>query len=125
MTESPPQAKVEFDEFGFVKGYVCPSCGGQLKLDHVDDIGTQWFKCEKCGQQSWRLKSFEKQRLLEDLREISQPITLDELNEILETTVKYDTTAKLVTFLSMLLNYTDEDQQNIGFSSESAREKPT
>jgi ribosomal protein L37AE/L43A len=48
--------KVEHDEFGFVKGYVCPFCGGPVKKDYVDDIGTCFFKCEKCHQQSVRLK---------------------------------------------------------------------
>lgn len=120
---SLPLAQVEFDEFGFVKGYVCPSCGGQLKHDHTDDIGTRWFKCEKCRQQSSRPKSIEKQKFLEFLRDINRPIKLDELEEIIDTTVKYDKTPAVVTFLSMLLNYTAENQQNIGFSSESARGK--
>jgi len=120
---SPSQVKVEFDEFGVVKGYVCPSCDSQVKFSHDDDIGTQWYKCQKCGLVSWRLKSVEKEKLLEFLRDLARPIKLDELTEILETTVKYDKTPKLVTFLSMLLNYTDECQQNIGFSSESARGK--
>jgi hypothetical protein len=43
--------------------------------------------------------------------------------DILETTIKYDKTPTSVTFLNMLLNYTYECQQNIGFSSESARGK--
>jgi len=120
---SPPQAGVEFDEFGFVKGYVCPNCCGPLKYNHDDDIGTQWFKCQKCGQQTWRLKSVEKEKLLESLRDFSRPINLDELEEIIDTTVKHDKTPAVVTVLSTLLNYTAEDQQNIGFSSESARGK--
>lgn len=118
-----PDVKIEYDSLGLVKDYVCPNCGSPVKLDYLDDIGTKWFKCEKCGQQSSRLKSIEKEKFLESLKDIERPITLDELNEILETTVKYDTTAKQITFLYQLLNYTDECQQNIGFSSESARGK--
>jgi Zn ribbon nucleic-acid-binding protein len=121
VTES--EVRIEYDELGFVKAYVCPNCGSPVKLDHVDDVGTKWFKCEKCGQQSSRLKSVEKEKLLERLKDIERPITLNELNEILETTVKYDATAKQITFLYQLLNYTDDCQQNIGFSSESARGK--
>lgn len=57
---------VTFTELGLVEGYGCPHCktDGQpspVKLDHVDDIGTKFFRCEKCGHQSTRLKS--KQRL--------------------------------------------------------------
>lgn len=52
-----PEPKIEFDEFGFVKGYVCPNCGSQVKEHHTDDIGTKFFKCEKCGQQTSKPKS--------------------------------------------------------------------
>ena len=60
--------KVEFNQLGFVKGYVCPSCGGQLKLDHTDDVGTKWFKCKKCGQQTCKPKSAERRKLEADLK---------------------------------------------------------
>jgi len=33
--------------------YAC-SCGGKLNLDYVDDAGTKWFRCERCGQQTAR-----------------------------------------------------------------------
>lgn len=120
---SAPQAGVEFDDFGFVKNYVCASCHGTLKLSHVDGAETTWFKCEKCGQTSWRKKSRTLLELQQRFKDERRLITLDELAQILEKTIKYDTTTKLVTFLSLLLNYTDECQQNLGFASESARGK--
>jgi len=40
---------VQHDKLGFVKNYYCPSCNGELKLSHSDDVGTKFFKCEKCG----------------------------------------------------------------------------
>lgn len=121
--DEPKPVKVEYDSNGFVKGYKCSNCGGPVKENNVDDIGTVFYKCQKCALVSSKLKSPEKEKLLQSLKDLQRPITLDELNEILETTVKYDATAKQITFLYQLLNYTDECQQNIGFSSESARGK--
>ena len=46
------EVKAEFDELGFVRRYFCPNCDNQLTVNHVDDIGTQWFKCEECGEQT-------------------------------------------------------------------------
>jgi hypothetical protein len=60
--------KTEFDQFGFVKNYICASCGGKLQLDHEDDIGQKWFKCQKCGQQTCKPKSAERQQLEESLK---------------------------------------------------------
>jgi len=56
-SDSKPETIVEFDEFGLVKGYLCPKCGSKVKLDHTDDIGTRFFKCEKCKEFSTRLTS--------------------------------------------------------------------
>ncbi|MEM3489604.1 MAG: hypothetical protein QXO75_08150, partial [Nitrososphaerota archaeon] len=50
-------------------------------------------------------------------------MTLDELDEVLSSTIKKDRTSKLITFLAMLLNYTEEDQQNIAFSGPSSSGK--
>jgi DNA-directed RNA polymerase subunit M/transcription elongation factor TFIIS len=44
MTEQPPRS----EDSDTTK--VCPSCGSTLTLDHTDDVGTKFFKCEKCGQ---------------------------------------------------------------------------
>lgn len=65
-------ARVEYDEFGFVKDRLCPYCGSpNLKLSHVDDVGTQFFKCEKCGRYSTLAKTKERKEFNEAL---SKPV---------------------------------------------------
>jgi len=49
-----------------------------------------------------------------------EELTLDELDLILTLTIKYDSPTKKILFLSMTLNYTGEDQQNLAFSGPSA-----
>lgn len=50
-------------------------------------------------------------------------ILINDLKEILESTIKHDDTNKLITFLSMLLTYTEEDQINLAFLAESSTGK--
>jgi hypothetical protein len=57
------------------------------------------------------------------LKELSRPLTVDDLIELLGTTVKRDDENKAITFLSMLLTYTEEDQINIGFLAQSSSGK--
>jgi len=60
----------EFNEFGLVEGYVCPYCSSdRLRLSHTDDVGTRFFKCEKCGRISSKLKSEERKQLEKALAE--------------------------------------------------------
>ena len=118
-----PRTKVEYDDFGLVKNYICPSCGNKVKLDHVDDVGTKFFKCQKCGHQSWKLKSAKLQQLETELKDLQREITLKELDEILDSTVKYDSPNKKITFLMMLLNYTESNQTNLAFNAESSTGK--
>jgi len=49
--------------------------------------------------------------------------SLDQLGATLGTTIKYDEVTKKILFLNTLLNYTDEDQQNIAFNSPSSTGK--
>lgn len=42
-----------------------------------------------------------------------EEITLEALGETLDSTIKHDTSTKQIMFTTMLLNYTEEDQQNI------------
>jgi len=110
------EVTIEFDDFGFVKGYSCPHCGGKVKESHVDDMGTRFFKCEKCGQYSTRLKTQERESLeqsLKGLEEVRRPTNLEEIGDVLNSTIKHDRENKLITFLSMLLTYTEEDQINV------------
>jgi len=52
-----------------------------------------------------------------------QEFTLNELNRILETTIKHDSPTKKILFLGMLLNYTEQDQQNFAFNAPSSTGK--
>jgi len=113
---------VEYDEFGFVKDYFCP-CGGKVKFSHKDDVGTQFYRCEKCGQQLTKLKSLERQYHETTIENLTKTVTLEEISKILNSTIKHDERNKLTTFLAMLLTYTEEDQINISFTAESSTGK--
>ena len=67
---SEQKVEVEYDDFGLVKGYCCPKCGGKVKPSHKDSIDNQWFKCEKCGEHSWNLKSEKKEKLETSLKTV-------------------------------------------------------
>jgi Zn ribbon nucleic-acid-binding protein len=126
--DSLPPAQVEYDEFGFVKGYVCPSCNSQVKLDHTDDIGTRWFKCEKCGQQSARPKSIEKEKLLEPTRQalalLKDPKLLYKVKDDMERTIKGEDENKLLCWLLELTCRT-QDYVFVDVIGESAVGKTT
>jgi len=114
---------LECDEFGLIKNYACPTCGGHVKVSHVDDVGTKFFKCQKCDQVSSRLRTPEKTQMLEHLSEVNKPLTVDDLIELLGSTVKHDDENKVITFLTKLLTYTEDDQMNIGFLAQSSTGK--
>jgi hypothetical protein len=107
--------------------FLC-GCGGFLKQSHIDDIGMVWFKCDVCGRTE-SLAEIERKRqqnlteTQEHLKELMKPLTVDELIEILGSTVKHDNENKAITFLSMLLTYTEDDQINLGFLAESSTGK--
>jgi len=65
----------------------------------------------------------EKKQFLASMRDLMKEVSLDEIDEILSATIKHDRTSKLITFLSMVLTYTEEDQQTVTFKSESSRGK--
>ncbi|MEM2946878.1 MAG: hypothetical protein QXX51_08385 [Candidatus Bathyarchaeia archaeon] len=67
-TSNVSEVKIEYDDFGFVKKRLCPNCNSEtLKLGHVDDIGTEWFRCEKCGQYCTKIKTRERKEFEEAL----------------------------------------------------------
>ncbi|MEM3551655.1 MAG: hypothetical protein QXV01_11265, partial [Candidatus Bathyarchaeia archaeon] len=55
--------------------------------------------------------------------DVNKTLTIDDLIQILGSTVKHDDENKAITFLAMLLTYTEEDQINIGFLAESSTGK--
>lgn len=68
------EVKLSFNELGFLEKRLCAYCGSEnLKLSHVDDAGTQWFKCEKCGSYCTYRKTKERKELEEALAKLSKP----------------------------------------------------
>jgi hypothetical protein len=53
----------------------------------------------------------------------AKPLAIADLKRILGTTIKHDDANKSITFLGMLLTYTEEDQINIGYLAESSTGK--
>lgn len=64
-----------------------------------------------------------KEELIQHLKELDKPLTVDDVTEILDSTVKHDNVNKVITFLTMLLNYTEEEQINLGYLAESSTGK--
>lgn len=62
-------------------------------------------------------------QLFEKLRDYQKPLSLSELSLILNTTVRKDETNKVITFSTMLLTYTEEDQLNVSYTAESSTGK--
>jgi len=77
----------------------------------------QSFEVEPLGLASTKTE------LAEKLKAIQKPLSIEELQRILDTTIKSDTANKTITFLAMLLTYTDCEQLNIGFLAESSTGK--
>jgi len=72
-----------YDELGFVKDYLCPNCRTGVQLDHVDDVGTQWFKCSKCGNQFTKSKLKEREKVEEELKKpLEHEIEYNDGNEL-------------------------------------------
>ena len=64
-----------------------------------------------------------REEFFERLKELDKPLTVEDIKEILNTTVKCDGPNKVITFLGMLLTYTECEQINIGFLAESSTGK--
>jgi DNA-directed RNA polymerase subunit M/transcription elongation factor TFIIS len=124
--ETTPKVRTDFNADGLVLGYYCPKCNEPALLHHTDSRETKWFKCSKCGEFSTKPKTEEQRQLektVEKLKDIHRTTTLDEVAAVLSTTIKKDEKNKVLTFLSMLLTYTESDQINVGFNSESSTGK--
>ncbi|MEM0095793.1 MAG: TFIIB-type zinc ribbon-containing protein [Candidatus Bathyarchaeia archaeon] len=64
------EARREYNDFGFLKRLLCPFCGSdRLTLDHEDDIGTKFYRCEKCGNVCSKPKTIERMQLEEAIQE--------------------------------------------------------
>lgn len=94
----------------------CSCCGRSIPQNN-DDLQNTTSLCDRCKDNSERQGFFEK------MKELDREISLDELKDTLESTIKLDDNNKVITFLSMLLTYTEEDQQNIGYIAGSSTGK--
>ena len=62
------EAVKEYDDLGLVKRLLCPFCGqDKLRLSHVDDVGTPFYKCDNCGRFCSNPKTAERKQLEEQL----------------------------------------------------------
>ena len=95
--------------------------GGRESGPHPDIIGlnddllAEDLGVEKKDAAAVRLKAEE--------MEVTRPLTVEELSDILGLTVKRDVENKIITFLCMLAAYTEEDQFNVSFRAESSTGK--
>jgi hypothetical protein len=69
------------------------------------------------------LKVKSKQVLQAHLQCLQRPITIDEIQDILSTTIKRDNPTKVLLFLVQLLTYTKQEQQNIAMQADSSTGK--
>ena len=77
------EVKLQLDELGFLQKHLCPYCNSEnLKLNHVDDVGTEWFRCEKCG-------SFCTYRKTKERRELEEALAKPLEHEAIEFPEKY------------------------------------
>lgn len=45
-----PEHAAEADELGFHRLIVCPDCGAEVKVEHIENGNTR-YTCENCGQE--------------------------------------------------------------------------
>jgi len=64
-----------------------------------------------------------KETYLANQQQLKTPITITDLENWLNKTIKHDNKNKVICFLSMLLTYTDQNQLNIAFNAESSSGK--
>jgi hypothetical protein len=123
LPESGGPVKVQYNEFGIVIGYGCYSCGGSVKESHKDSVETLFFKCEKCGLVSWRLKSVEKEKLLEPARQalalLKDPKLLCRVKADMGRTIKGEDENQLLCWLLELTCRT-QDYARVDVIGESA-----
>lgn len=73
--------------------------------------------------EKWEVKPKDIIKLKLSFSEEEQPLSVEELKQILGTTIKRDDTNKIITFLCMLSAYTEESQFNVSFRAPSSTGK--
>src|SRR4030067_1878949 len=92
---------------------VCAWCHVPINDDDLHEDGL----CDNCRTHPARKEFFENQR------DLVHEISLQELIDILGSTIKKDNSCKVNVFLDMLLTYTKEDQQSSGLIAGSSTGK--
>jgi len=100
-------------------GWIFEADGKRLGPFSLKQMDNMQFDVEITSQLGVEPKDI----LAAKLRDYGREIAIQELNEILSTTVKHDESNKAITFLGMLLTQTNEDQFNIAFQAESSTGK--
>ncbi|MEM1551632.1 MAG: hypothetical protein QXZ68_07860 [Candidatus Bathyarchaeia archaeon] len=66
------EPKREYNDLGFLKRLLCPSCGSdRLTVSHEDDVGTKFYRCEECGKVCSNPKNVERMRLEQAVAEFN------------------------------------------------------
>ena len=83
--------------------------------------GSSGYACPVCS----KVWTFEKDLIdhAEQHNEFTRDLSLEEVSDILSSTIKEDVTNKEITFLAYLLTYTEDDQINLIYSGKSSAGK--
>lgn len=99
----------------------------EISLPHEDNAATSLtnYFIEKRGTADELLSKYAKFYCGAKPIDASQfkEISVEDIASVLDSTIKYDFTNKVITFLAMLLTYTESDQQNIMFNADSSTGK--
>lgn len=101
------------------KGYFYEAYGKLLGPFSIKDHDATDFKDKLAIELDVEPKDILRAELINSQR----PITIDEILDILSSTIKQDNPTKAILFLTMLATYTEEAQQNIALQAESASGK--
>ncbi len=115
--------------------YKCSKCGYVTRVKEQKDLQIMGISLVELPErkpsleaQSFRTELDLSNKIFLEIKKYAEEnrkkeLTLEDLKEILGSTIKHDDNNKLITFLCMLLTYTDEDQVNIANLAESSTGK--
>jgi len=96
---------------------------------HVDDRTTRIYSLQDMDSSDFsieaaKLLGIESSDILKaQYHDVEKELTIEELTEILGTTIKKDKATKVIAFLNCLLTYTEQDQTNMAMQAESSSGK--
>jgi hypothetical protein len=93
----------------------------------LNDLDSQKFTLEQVNESEKYtpegVTNWTKEELKLYYEKQKRPVTLAELRDMLNLTVRHDNENKVITFLTMLLTYTNQDQIKLAFNAESSSGK--